>query len=148
VGALVLATVDARVAESQRAQQILNSLSTQAAMAVDNARLLADLSAREAQMRAEQVFRQMVLDTMGEGLIVADEEARITYVNNRLLLMTGHNRESLYGRSVGLLFHPASRDQLIASLTGQRRQTLPFSQTLVTKHGVLHLRLMARDRAR
>jgi PAS domain S-box-containing protein len=135
VGALVLATMDARVAKSQRAQQILNSLSTQAAMVVDNARLLADLSAREAQMRAEQAFRQMVLDTMGEGLIVADEEARITYVNNRLLLMTDYDRASLYGRSAGLLFHPANRDQLVASLTGQRRQTLPFSQRLVTKSG-------------
>jgi PAS domain S-box-containing protein len=135
VGALVLATTDARATESQRAQQILNSLSTQAAMVVDNARLLADLSAREAQMRAEQIFRQMVLDTMGEGLIVVDKEARITYVNNRLLLMTDHSRESLYGQSVGLLFHPASRDQLVASLTGRRRQTLPFSQKLVTKSG-------------
>jgi PAS domain S-box-containing protein len=135
VGALVLATMDARMAESQRARQILNSLSTQAAMVVDNARLLADLSARETQMRAEQAFRQMVLDTMGEGLVVADEEARITYVNNRLLLMTGYDRQSLYGQSAGLLFHPASRDHLVASLTGQRRETLPFSQKLVTKNG-------------
>lgn len=136
VGALVLATMDTRITESRRAQQILNSLSNQAATVVDNARLLADLAARESQMRAEQSFRQMVLDTMGEGLAVVDEEAKITYVNNRLLFLTGYTREALYGRNVGMIFHPASREALVSSLTGQRRRTLSFSQKLSTKGGL------------
>ncbi len=135
VGVMVLATMDASVAESRRTQQILSSLSTQAAMVVDNARLIADLAAREGQMRAEQSFRKMVLDTMGEGLIVVDDEAKITYVNNRLLRMTDYTREMLYGRSVGLLFHPAQRERIVTSLTGQRRNTLPFSQHVFTRHG-------------
>ncbi len=135
VGALLLATMDTRITESRRAQQILNSLSSQAATVVDNARLLADLAAHETQMRAEQAFRQMVLDTMGEGLVVVDEEAKITYVNNRLLLLTGYSREALYGHSVGQIFHPDSQEQIVNSLTGQRRKTLSFSQTLFTKSG-------------
>lgn len=134
VGVMVLGMVDERTGESQRAQQILNSLSIQAAMVVDNARLLTDLAAQQEQMRAEQAFRQMVLDTMGEGLIVVDEEAKVSYVNNRLLRMTDYTREMLYGRSVGLLFHPSQREQLVRSLTGDRRSTLPFSQRLFTRH--------------
>jgi PAS domain S-box-containing protein len=86
-------------------------------------------------MRAEQSFRQMVLDTMGEGLIVVDAEATITYVNNRLLHLTDYTREMLYGRSVGLIFHPSQRERLVKSLTNHRRDTLPFSQQLFTRHG-------------
>ncbi len=86
-------------------------------------------------MRTEQDFRQMVLDAMGEGLIVVDEEAKITYVNNRLLRMTGYDRETLYGHSVGMIFHPDQREQLVSSLSGQRRSTLPFSQKLFTRDG-------------
>ena len=133
VGALVLATMDDQVIESGHTQQILNALSSQAATVVYNARLLADLAAREARMRAEQNFRQMVLDAMGEGLLVLDKEAKIIYVNNRLLRMTGYDRRSLYGQSVGMIFHPDQRDQLVNSLSGQRRNTLPFSQKLFTR---------------
>jgi PAS domain S-box-containing protein len=136
VGIMVLATAESPIAQSRRVQQILNSLSNQAAMAVDNARLLTDLSAREAQMRAEQAFRQMVLDTMGEGLIVVDDTATITYVNTRLLRITGYTRKMLYGQSVGTLFHPDSRAELIASLSdGNRPKTLSFAQKLLTRSG-------------
>jgi PAS domain S-box-containing protein len=135
VGVLVLATKEAKVIESGRTQQILNALSSQAATVVLNARLLADLTAREARMRAEQNFRQVVLDAMGEGLLVLDKEAKIIYVNNRLLRMAGYDREALYGQSVGMIFHPDQRDQLVNSLCGQRRNTLPFSQKLFTRDG-------------
>lgn len=135
VGVMVLATMEAHIAQSRRAQQILNSLGTQAAMAVDNARLVAGLAAREQQMHAEQAFRQTVLDTMGEGLIVVDDEARITYVNNRLLRLTGHTREQLYGQSVSMVFHPSCRERLVGSLTGQRRGTMPFAQRVIAHDG-------------
>ena len=135
VGAMVLGTLDAQATESRRGQQIVNALSSQAAMAIDNVRLMDNLARRDVQMRAEQAFRQMVLDTMGEGLVVVDEGAKITYVNNRLLLITGYSREMLYGRSVGLIFHPSNRDQIVRSLTGQRRDTLSLAQTLYTKDG-------------
>jgi PAS domain S-box-containing protein len=149
VGVLVLAAKDAHTAESRSAQKMLNSLSSQAAMIIDNARLLADTASYEEQMQAEQSFRRMVLDTMGEGLIVADGEGRITYVNNRLLRMTDYTREMLYGRSVGLLFHPTQRDRLVKSLVSERNETLPFAQQLLTHHGevvpVLLSRAVASD---
>ncbi len=135
VGVLVLATTEHAIVDSERAQQILNSLCSQASMVVKNARLLNNLATREAQMKAEQSFRQMVLDTMGEGLVVVDDEAKIIYVNNRLLLITGYSRKDLYGQSVGKIFHPDQSAQLIGSLTQQRRGTQPFDQSLYTRGG-------------
>jgi PAS domain S-box-containing protein len=133
VGIMVLAAAD-RMSELARIRQILDTLSRQAAMIVHNARLLADLAVHEGQVRVEQAFRQMVLDTMGEGLIVVDQNAAITYVNKHLLRMTDYTRKQLYGQSVGLLFHPDQREQLVGSLTDRRRGTLPFSQQLFTRH--------------
>ncbi len=135
VGVMVLGTRETPLADSQQVRQLLNSLCSQAAMVVDNAYLLADLAARDAQMRAEQAFRQMVLDTMGEGLVVLDEEATMTYVNTRLLQLIGYQRDELYGRSVGMIFHPADREALVAGLIGSRRATLPFAQRLYTRRG-------------
>ncbi|MBN1562559.1 MAG: GAF domain-containing protein [Anaerolineae bacterium] len=135
VGVLALATSDHTIADSERSQQILNSLSSQAAMVVKNARLLVDLAASEAQTKAEQSFRQLVLDTMGEGLVVVDEEAKIIYANNRLLLLTGYTREDLYGQSVGKIFHPDQSARLIESLTQKRRGTQPFDQSLYSQSG-------------
>lgn len=135
VGAMVLATTHEPLPETRQAQQILRSLNSQAAMIVDNARLVTDLAYSDAQMRTEQAFRQMVLDTMGEGLVVVDDEAHITYVNNRLLLLTGYRREDLYGASVGLIFHPDSRARIVRALTDEHRSTLPFSQQLYTHNG-------------
>src|SRR5262249_33928203 len=88
--------------ESPQSQHILDALIAQASVAVDNARLLIDLEAHEEQMRVEQAFRKMVLDTMGDSLVVVDDQAIIRYVNNRLLRMTGYTRQELYGISVGV----------------------------------------------
>ncbi|NDJ75386.1 MAG: GAF domain-containing protein [Chloroflexi bacterium] len=132
IGIMVLATAETPLNETAQHQQLITALGNQAAMVVTNARLQADLAVREEQMRAEQAFRRMVLDTMGEGLVVVDQAARILYVNNRLLQLTGYSRTTLYGQSVGVIFHPGSRNQLVASLTGERRGTLPFSQMLFT----------------
>jgi PAS domain S-box-containing protein len=115
VGVLVVATMDALVPERT------HSLSSRAAMVVENARLRA--------------FREVVLDAMGEGLLMVNQEARITFVNNRLLLMTGYEREALYGRSVGMIFHPDQREQLVRSLSSQAHGTLSFSQKLMTREG-------------
>ncbi|HEX3054156.1 MAG TPA: GAF domain-containing protein [Aggregatilineaceae bacterium] len=144
IGMMVLATMDTQTVETGRVQQILNTLSTQAAMVVNNARLLADLAQHEEQMRAEQAFRKMVLDTMGEGLIVVDETATITYANNRLLMMTGYTREMLYGRSVGMVFHPDHREKVVSSLIGRNRNTLAFSQQLFTRKNTVVPVLLSR----
>ncbi len=147
IGMLVLATKDMHDMASPRGQQILNALANQAATVADNARLVVDLARREDQMKVEQAFRKMVLDTMGDGLAVIDEQAVIRYVNNRLLRMSGYTRQELYGNSIGVIFHPAGRERLVSSLKRHGRSTVSFSQQLVTKNGHVVPVLMSRATA-
>jgi PAS domain S-box-containing protein len=147
-GLLILATKTLYDTDDPlHSEQILNALMMQSSVAVDNARLLADLDTREEQMRVEQAFRKMVLDTMGDSLVVVDDQAVIRYANNRLLRMTGYTRDDLYGISVGVIFHPEGRETLVNSLRQQGRKTVNFSQQLVTKSGRVVPVLMSRATA-
>ncbi len=147
IGMLVLAAKDMYDVGTRRGQQILSALIHQAATVVANARLVTDLAAREEQMKAEQLFRKMILDTMGDSLIVIDEDAVTRYVNNRLLRVSGYSRDELYGNSVGKMFHPESRERLVADLKRQGRSTVNFNQQLITKDGRVVPVLMSRATA-
>jgi len=144
LGLLILATdAPADIAHWQSAH-LLRAMTAQACVALQNLRLTDSIAAREAQMRADQAFLKRVLDTMGDGLLVLDEEAQVQYVNNRLLLMSEYTREELYGCSVGMLFHARTRDQLVRNLRRGGRGTLSFSQQLVTRSGRVVPVLMSR----
>ncbi|HEX2907267.1 MAG TPA: response regulator, partial [Phototrophicaceae bacterium] len=86
-GVMVLGTPQPQNTEV-RAQQILASLGSQAAIALDYSRLIVNLTQRENEMQREQSFREMILDTMSDGLAVIDSKGFIRYVNRRLLRMT------------------------------------------------------------
>ncbi len=147
LGLLVLATdAPADVAAWQRAR-LLKVLAAQACMALQNARLIDSVAAREAQMRADQAFLKRVLDTMGDALLVLDEAARIEYVNNRMVLLSGYEREELYGKSVGMLFEASARERIVRNLQRGGRGTLGFSQQLVTRSGRVVSVLMSRATA-
>ena len=66
------------------------------------ARLLAEDALDEAQPRYRET-----LDTIQVAALTVDVDARIVYVNDRLLEIVGRTREELLGRSAGLmLLHP------------------------------------------
>ena len=67
-------------------------------------------------MEVEQAFLRMILDAMGDGLVVISEFGEIEFVDNRLLLITGYQQEDLFGQQVGMLFYPDDRDELMHSL--------------------------------
>jgi len=144
LGLLVLATDSLADAGYWQDMHLIEVLTAHACLALQNVRLMDSVAARESQMRADQAFLKRVLDTMGDGLLVVDEEARVRYVNNRLLRMTGYVREEIYGNSVGMLFHPESREALVRKLQRDERSTLNFSQQLVTRSGQVVPVLMSR----
>src|SRR5262249_12555153 len=109
VGLLVLAAKQAHDIGSPHGKKLLDALTSEAATVVQNARLVTHLAGQQEQTRAEQAFRKMVLDTMGDGLVVIDDQALIRYANNRLLRMSGYSRQELYGSSIGVIFHPEGR---------------------------------------
>ncbi|MFQ3536489.1 MAG: ATP-binding protein [Aggregatilineales bacterium] len=114
---------------------LLKAVSMQACMALQNLRLVDSIAARESQIRADQAFLKRVLDTMGDALLVLDEEACVQYMNNRAVLMSGYEREELYNNSVGMLFDGSVRDEVVRNLQRGGRGTLRFSQQLVTRSG-------------
>jgi len=127
LGVLLLGAREPCDAETTRGQQVLAAVATQAAMMVNYSRLMRTLARREAENRRERIFRQTVLDTMGDGLLVYDRQGRIRFANRRLGLMTGYEVETLLGTSVKTLFDPQDHphlDKLIAAPSGSRTSSL------------------------
>jgi PAS domain S-box-containing protein len=143
----VLGTTHPLDTESLRAQQILASLGSQAAIAMDYTRLMTDLSKRAPEMQAEQTFRKMSLDTMTDGLAVIDAKGKVKYVNRRLLRMTGYAPGYLDGRSIGELFHPDDRKEVMTGLLKEGAATMKFDQRVLTSDDqTIHV-LLSRSRS-
>ena len=69
------------------------------------------LEASNQQLRASEIslvesersFRRLV-ETMNEGLVVVDDTGEISYVNEKLCLMTGYAKDELEGSTIGAFF--------------------------------------------
>lgn len=146
-GVMVLGSVKPVDMETQRTRQIVTSLASQAAIALDYSRLILDLTDRERDMRREQTFRQMVLDTMSDGLVVIDSKGIIKYVNRRLLRLTDYPKGYLEGRSVGELFHPDDRIAVMIGLLREGGATMRFDQRLMTRDNRVIPVWMSRSRS-
>ena len=133
VGLMVLGFYQPHDMESPRAHHILSAFGSQAATALDYARLLGDLRPRENEAMRERAFRQMILDTMSDALVVIDSSGSITFTNRRLLRMTGYPSGYLEGRHVGELFHPEDRDEVVRGLLSEHATTMRFDQRLITR---------------
>ncbi len=135
LGVLLIATHPG-AAHDSRLQGVISLLANQAALAIEHQRLLTQLRTREAEARAAQVFRQMLLDTMGDGLAVLDAAGRIEFVNRRLCRMTGYSEADLIGRDFLTLTHPDDQGEVQRQLTYDRRlQTGSFEKRLMRKDG-------------
>ncbi|MEO8610066.1 MAG: GAF domain-containing protein [Chloroflexota bacterium] len=146
-GVMVLGSLQPHNMESPRALQIVTTLASQSAIALDYSRLITDLTEREMEMRREQAFRQMILDTMSDGLVVIDSKGAIKYVNRRLLRMTNNPKGYLESRSVGELFHPDDRTEIMVGLLREGATTMKFDQRLITRENRVIPVWLTRSRA-
>lgn len=146
-GVMILGTLQPHDMETPRARQTLTALGSQAAITLDYSRLITDLTDRENEMRQEQTFRQMILDTMSDGLAVIDSKGSIKYVNRRLLRMTNYPKGFLEGRSVGELFHPDDRIEVMMGLLREGAATMKFDQRLITRENKVLPVWLTRSRA-
>lgn len=112
LGVMLIGSREPRDVETPRGQQLIATVASQAATVVHNAELMRELARREADTRLERAFRQTVLDTMTDGLLVYDATGHIKFANQRLSLMTGHHLEELEGRIVESLFAPGDQSRL------------------------------------
>lgn len=145
-GVMVLGYYQPHDMETPRAHQILSAFGSQAATALDYSRLMSDLHRREEEAQQERSFRQMILDTMSDGLVVIDAQGRVKFTNRRLLRLTGYPAGYLEGRQVGDLFHPEDRDEVMRGLLSEHATTMKFDQRLITLTGKVIPVLIARSR--
>ncbi|MBI5669062.1 MAG: GAF domain-containing protein [Chloroflexi bacterium] len=146
-GVMALGSLQPHNMDLSRAQQILSSLGSQAAIALDYSRLILNLTQREQDMEREQAFREMMLDTMSDGLVVIDDKGIIRYVNRRMLRMTNHPKGYLEGRSVGELFHEDDRAEVMLGLLREGIATMKFEQRLITRENRVIPVWLTRSRA-
>ncbi len=133
IGLLVIGTAEVSRFDSPRGRQLIAALGSQASIALDYTQLAQNLIEQEEMMEAEHTFLTMILDAMGDALVVIGEAGEIEYVNSRLLLMTDYTQVDLQGHRVDMLFHPDDRQELIRSLLRGRGSTMKFDQRLYTK---------------
>ncbi|MDO8605282.1 MAG: PAS domain S-box protein [Phaeospirillum sp.] len=87
----------------------------------DRERRLNDRSARlmEEELRAAnlasrqqaEAHLQAILDTVGEGIVIADHSGRIISVNPALLVIFGYTKGELVGRHLDILIPPSPAEQ-------------------------------------
>lgn len=146
-GVMALGNYQVQNMESPRARQILASFGSQAATALEYARLMNDLNRREDERQSEQAFRKMILDTMSDALVVINSRGVIKYVNRRMLRMSGYPPNYLEGRIVGDLFHPEDRQEIMTGLLAEKATTMKFDQRLITYDDRIIPVLLARSRS-
>ena len=129
---LIARRSDARIESPD--PRLLNVLASQAAMAVENLRLVKRLEVREQETRREKLFLQTLVNTMGDGLIMLDHAIRITFVNRRLCRMLGYEEAELVGRLVMDLIHTGDRTSTDAWIT-RASGTSSFEKRLIRKNG-------------
>ena len=87
----------------------------------------------------EEFFRT-VLKSLGEGLLITDDQSRIVYANSRLSELTGYSKDELIGRtSYEVLLPPEEwprqRDRLTERLSGKCET---YEHQIIRKNGQRH----------
>ncbi|HUG54065.1 MAG TPA: PAS domain S-box protein [Vicinamibacteria bacterium] len=83
-----------------------------------------DARAREEdELRVSEARFRAAVETLGEGLIITDVDDAITYVNSRMVQLSGYTAEEMAGQSVGRLLVPDDeqsgyQEQMLLRLQG------------------------------
>jgi len=94
---------------------VMETLASQLAVAVENARLVGGLealvAARTAEIVAEQEKNEAILRSVGDAIAMSDPEMRLRYVNPAFTALTGYTAQEAIGQHVSLLFRGTMSEQ-------------------------------------
>ena len=101
--------------------------------------------AEEALRKSEEQYR-MLVETMGESLVILDENGRVSYVNSRFCELSGYSRDEVIGRSIAD-FATQIDQRLVLEQFELRRQGLGGSyETVVTNKNGLQFHVLVSSR--
>jgi len=106
----------------------------------DPAALLARTQDLSRRLQEREEFYRSILESLGEGVVITDQESRILYVNSRIECLTGYPRSELIGAvSYELLTPkeewPAMRRRLKERLAGKEES---YENEHIRKDGERH----------
>jgi PAS domain S-box-containing protein len=108
---------------------LLTAIASQAAIGIENVRLVlgleATVAARTAEIYAEQEKSEAILRSVGDAISVTDLQMRIQYVNDAFTTLTGYTAEEVLGRHASFLSASPSPDRMHG-----------FAQTVQEEHQV------------
>ena len=104
IGGLFFGHTDAG-AFSARDERIVRGIASQAAIAIDNARLVSDLRDVQQNLARQLEFTRSIAVSLGEGLYAVDAGGRATFVNPAAERLLGWKQEELLGRDMHEVVH-------------------------------------------
>lgn len=104
---------------------LLGAVAGQAATALENARLYGQLEDKAEEVERLRQFSDSVVESLSDGLVVADLDDRVLRWNRRMETLIGAERGRAIGRELGTLFDRA----FVETLQAARRDT-PGGATL------------------
>ncbi|HEV2913870.1 MAG TPA: ATP-binding protein, partial [Pyrinomonadaceae bacterium] len=85
---------------TERAAHIVEGLASQAAIAMDNARLFEAARRERAKLQSAQQRYSNILESIADGFMALDHEWRLTYMNRQAEPLLQRTREELIGRRI------------------------------------------------
>ena len=121
--------------------EVLN-LNQIVALAISNARTYEQLRRTETALASEKRLLQITLRSIGEGVIVTDEQGKVTFLNPEAETMTGWSLEEAKGRSLPEIFRiikewskEPCENPVELVLSGKKTVELANSTVLLDRNG-------------
>jgi PAS domain S-box-containing protein len=114
---------------------LLNAVASQAATAIENARLYGQLRLKADEIERLHQFSDSVVESLSDGLVVVDLEDRVLRWNRRLELLFGLERGRAVGRRLPAIFEKPFVDTLLAARRDSPSGAALFRVPLAAGHG-------------
>jgi PAS domain S-box-containing protein len=110
-----------------RDERIVRGVVAQAAIAIDNARLVQDLQKAKHDLSRQLEYTRNITDSVGEGLYAVDRQGRATFINPAAEKMLGWESRDLLGKDMHEFVHFCH-----AGGTAPPKEHCPLMSVLVT----------------
>ena len=114
---------------------LLGAVASQAATALENARLYGQLNMKAGEIERLRQFSDSVVESLSDGLIVVDHDDRVLRWNRRVEALMGLARGRALGRRLPALFERPFVETLLAARRESPSGTTLYRVPLSSSHG-------------